>query len=84
MKRDVTLFLEDIIENIELIEKSAKSKNKLLKDKDIRDATVRRLEVIGEAAKNIPEDFFVFCLISPLSPLTVILHDKFFIFQPRF
>ena len=57
MKRDVTLFLEDIIENIELIEKSAKSKNKLLKDKDIRDATVRRLEVIGEAAKNIPEDF---------------------------
>lgn len=57
MKRDLKLFLEDIIENIELIEKSAKSKNKLLKDKDIRDATVRRLEIIGEAAKNIPENF---------------------------
>ena len=57
MKRSLKLFLEDIIEQIELIENSAKSKNKLLDDGTVRDATVRRLEVIGEAAKNIPDSF---------------------------
>jgi len=57
MKRDIKLFLEDIIEQIELIENSVKRKAKLLKNKDIQDATVRRLEIIGEAAKNIPNSF---------------------------
>ena len=49
----MSLFLEDIVEQIELIEKSVKSKNKLLKDINIKDATIRRLEIIGEAEKNI-------------------------------
>jgi len=55
MKRDVTLFLEDIIKQIELIEKSIEGieKNEFLKNKDLQDATVRRLEIIGEATKNI-------------------------------
>ena len=57
MKRDLKLFLEDIVEQIELIENSVRSKNRLLKNKDIKDATVRRLEIIGEAAKNIPNSF---------------------------
>ena len=57
MKRDINLFLEDIIEQIELIENSVKTKNKLLEDRDIKDATVRRLEIIGEAVKNIPDSF---------------------------
>ena len=57
MKRDIKLFLEDIIEQIELIEKSTNkiNKDKLLNSKDLQDATVRRLEIIGEATKNIPE-----------------------------
>lgn len=57
MKRDVKLFLEDIIEQINLIENSTAGvrKNEFLKNKDLQDATVRRLEVIGEATKNIPE-----------------------------
>lgn len=56
MKRDINLFLEDMIEQIKLIEKSTGriSKKEFLEDKDIQDATVRRLEIIGEAAKNIP------------------------------
>ena len=56
MKRDIRLFLEDMIEQIKLIENSIKKKdkNRLLTNRILRDATVRRLEIIGEAAKNIP------------------------------
>ncbi len=59
MKREVNLFIDDILENIELIESSTKklSKSKFKSDKDIVDATLRRLEVIGEAVKNLPKSF---------------------------
>ena len=59
MKRDVILFVEDILERINLIENSMKYISKLeFKSNDILiDATIRRLEIIGEAAKNIPELF---------------------------
>ena len=59
MKRDIILFVEDIMENIKLMENSTMGfscsdfKNNL----DVKDATLRRLEIIGEAVKNIPEDF---------------------------
>ena len=58
-KRDLSLFLEDIWENINLIENSIGqiSKNSLQADFDKRDATIRRIEIIGEAVKNIPESF---------------------------
>lgn len=57
MKRDEMLFIEDILENILLIENSIKnlSKDEFVNDKMIIDATIRRLEVIGEAVKNISE-----------------------------
>ena len=57
MKRKEILFIEDILENILLIEKSIEnlSKTKFITNKLLTDATVRRLEIIGEAAKNIPE-----------------------------
>ena len=56
MKRDTCLFIDDILENIELIEKSVKklSKEKFKLNRLIVDATIRRLEIIGEAVKNIP------------------------------
>jgi len=59
MKRDVCLFVEDILERINLIEDSTKdiSKLKFKMDKVLVDATIRRLEIIGEAAKNIPNYF---------------------------
>ncbi len=59
MKRDVDLFIDDILENIELIENSTKklSKSKFKSNKDIVDATFRRLEVMGEAVKNLPKSF---------------------------
>ena len=59
MKSDISKFLLDILEYAELIENSTKniSKDKFIKNKDITDATIRRLEVIGEAVKNIPNNF---------------------------
>lgn len=59
MKRDLILFVGDILENIKLLENSTGniSRKELENNLDIRDATVRRLEVMGEAVKNIPNLF---------------------------
>ena len=57
MKKDSTIFLKHIKENIELIENQIKTKKIFMKDKDMQDATLRRLEIIGEAVKNLPDSF---------------------------
>lgn len=59
MKRSIYLFISDILKNIELIEKSIKNikKSDFELNDDLKDATVRRLEIIGEAVKNIPDSF---------------------------
>jgi len=59
MKRDLNLFLEDVLKNIELIERSVNSLTEFSfqKDEDKIDANIRRLEIIGEAVKNVPENF---------------------------
>jgi len=57
--KDVKIFLEHIIESIELLEEYLKgvTKEKFVKNKAKQDLAVRRLEVIGEAVKNIPKSF---------------------------
>lgn len=59
MKRDIGLYIEDIIENIYLIENSLKktAKSEFKSNRLLIDATLRRLEIIGEAAKNVPISF---------------------------
>lgn len=59
MKRDVNLFIQDINENIKDIESFSKelTKEKFKESKLKQNAIIRSLEIIGEAAKNIP-DFF--------------------------
>jgi uncharacterized protein with HEPN domain len=59
MKRSNDLYLSDILECIELIEEYTKGLNEdnLQKDEKVQDAVTRRLEIIGEAAKNISDDF---------------------------
>ncbi len=56
MKKDAEIYLTHILQSIEKIETSfAKiSAAGFNKDIDLQDATIRRLEVIGEAVKNIP------------------------------
>jgi len=58
MKRDEVVFFEDIIENVNLIEESIKgtSQNNFNINRLLIDATIRRLEIIGEAVKNISKN----------------------------
>ena len=57
MKKDPRIFIDHILESIERIEEylDGLSKVEFLNSKKTQDAVIRRLEVIGEAIKNIPE-----------------------------
>ncbi len=59
MRREPRVYVEDILESIEKIEKYTKpiSEEDFYKDTQIQDAVLRRLEIIGEAVKNIPQEF---------------------------
>ena len=59
MKRDVGLFIEDVKDSINNIEKFSKglTKDKFSKDILRQSAIIRQLEIIGEAVKNIPYSF---------------------------
>lgn len=59
MKKEPKVFIEHIIECIELIENYAKGKTKedFLNSTQLQDAIIRRIEIIGEAVKNLAEEF---------------------------
>ena len=59
MKRDINLFIQDILENIKDIESFSKglNKEKFESNKLRQNAIIRCLEIIGEATKNIPNSF---------------------------
>jgi len=58
MKKDPKIFIEHILESIARIEEYTKetTKDEFLSSSKIQDAVIRRIEVIGEAAKNIPDE----------------------------
>ena len=59
MPRDYSLFLEDILESVNNIREYTASMDyeAFCKDRKTQDAEVRNLEIIGEAAGNLPESF---------------------------
>ena len=60
MKRDVRVYIADILEAITKIEeymKELKLDEDFYSNTQIQDAVLRRLEIIGEAVKNIPQEF---------------------------
>lgn len=59
MKKEAKPFIFDIFESINKIEKYTKniSKSKFFKNSKLQDAVIRRIEILGEATKNIPEEF---------------------------
>lgn len=59
MKRDVSLYVKDVLESIEKIEEYTKNitEDAFYENSQIHDAVLRRLEIIGEAVKNVPQDF---------------------------
>ena len=58
MRKDVKTFIEHILECIELIEEYTKNKTEedFLGSIQLQDAVIRRMEIIGEAVKNIPDE----------------------------
>lgn len=60
MKKDPTVFMKHISDSIKEIEEFTKeihTKGKFLQKKVVYEAVIRKIEVIGEAVKNIPLSF---------------------------
>jgi uncharacterized protein with HEPN domain len=59
MKKDVRTFLLHVLESIERIEEYTEGlgRDEFMENHQVQDAVLRRLEIIGEAVKNIPQDF---------------------------
>ena len=57
--RDLRLYLDDIWDCVTAVEEymRAVEKDDFLIDRKLQDAVIRRLEVMGEAVKHIPDDF---------------------------
>jgi hypothetical protein len=55
-RKNVKLFINDILESIEKVEiyTQVMTYDQFIKDEKTKDAVLRNLEVIGEAVKNIP------------------------------
>ena len=59
MTRDMRPYIQDILESIEAIEEYVQftTEDQFYKNRQLQDAVLRRLEIIGEAVKNLDEDF---------------------------
>ena len=57
MKLDIILYIKDILDNMELAEEFVKdmSYEEFVNDKKTNHAVIRCIEIMGEAAKHIPE-----------------------------
>lgn len=57
--KDPKVFLKHVLESIEWIEKDIDNltENQFMENVPIQDAVVRRFEIIGEAVKNLPEEY---------------------------
>ncbi len=58
-KRNIWIYLQDIIEAADLIKKYVEdiSEEEFVNNFEKQDAVLRRIQIIGEAAKNIPDDY---------------------------
>lgn len=59
MKKGLEIYLQDIIESSELIQRRIKNvtQESFEDNIDLQDMVIHRLEIIGEAVKNIPKEF---------------------------
>ncbi len=57
--RNSRLFLEDIVTRADLIASNLArySREEVVSDSNIYEATLRHVEIIGEAVKNLPNEF---------------------------
>lgn len=83
MSRSVQILLEEILEAIALLEQYTRglTLESFSEDIEKQDSVFRRLEIIGEAAKGIPEDLRVRYPTIPWRDITgardVLVHEYF-------
>ena len=58
MKKDARIFIHHILESINLIESysDGKTQEDFVASTSLQDMIIRRIEIIGEAVKNLPDD----------------------------
>jgi len=59
MTRDIRVYIEDIMDSITKIEQYTQGVNEqeFMTNAQLQDAVLRRLEIMGEAVKKIPQSF---------------------------
>jgi len=59
MTRDTRLYIQDILESIDAIEEYVQltTEEQFYRNRQVQDAVLRRLEIIGEVVKHLDEDF---------------------------
>jgi uncharacterized protein with HEPN domain len=59
MMRDMRVYVQDMMECIDVIGEYIQSltEEEFYRNRQVQDAVLRRLEIIGEAVKNLDEDF---------------------------
>jgi uncharacterized protein with HEPN domain len=83
MKRNHLMFLEDVLESMNRIETylTGVTYNQFIENQLIIDATIRNLEVIGEASKYIPEEIKERYPMIPWRKMTglrnILIHEYF-------
>lgn len=75
MKKDPIVFIEHILECIELIEEYTRgvTKEEFFKSKQLQDSVIRRIEVIGEAAKNIFQEISFVSWVEERNPAFLLI-----------
>ncbi len=83
MKRNVQIYIDDIIESIDIILSYINNltETQFYNNIEKQDAVLRRLEIIGEAVKNVPSDLRTSYPNIPWSKIAgmrdVLIHDYF-------
>ena len=79
--RDGRVYVEDILESISKIEEYTKAISKeFFRNTQVQDAVLRRLKIIGEATKNLPEELRNRCPWIPWKKIAgmrdVLIHER--------
>jgi uncharacterized protein with HEPN domain len=83
MKKDDSVYLHHILDAIKLIEEYTEgmSENEFLSNSMAHDAVVRQIEIIGEAARNISDEYRLLHSNLPWGKMTgirnKIIHEHF-------